>query len=189
MNKILPQDFYFNETVWVAKNLLGKILVRKYRGKIRAGRIVETEAYLGGDDPACHSFGYRKSLRNQSMFLAGGHSYVYFIYGMYFCFNVVTKSEKYPEAVLIRAVEPLAGIKSATNGPGKLCIAMNIDKKLDGLPLNNGPLFIAESEEKIKSKMGSSARIGISHKNAAKDWPLRFYITDNPYVSKMTPKA
>jgi DNA-3-methyladenine glycosylase len=180
MNKILPQDFYFNDTVWVAKNLIGKTLVRTYRGQTISGTIVETEAYLGSDDPACHSYGNRKSKRNQSMFLSGGHAYVYFIYGMYFCFNVVTKDEKNPEAVLIRGVAPIA------NGPGKLCRELKIDKKLDGILLNRGPIFITESSEKTKMKLGTSARIGIGHKNAARDWALRFYALENPYVSKMT---
>ncbi len=190
MNKILPQDFYFNDTIWVAKNLLGKVLVRNYRGQRRAGIIVETEAYLGSKDPACHSYGNRKSERNKSMYLPGGHAYVYFIYGMYFCFNVVTKDETNPEAVLIRAIEPLEGTyKNKTNGPGKLCRELNIDKKIDGISLDKGPILIEESSQKLKIKLGTSARIGISHKNAARDWNLRFYLVNNPHVSKMTPKA
>ena len=196
MAKILPPAFYLKKTEWVAKNLLGKILVHVVDGKRRSGIIVETEAYLGGEDPACHSFGFRKSTRNQSLFLRGGHSYVYFIYGMYFCFNVVTRKANAPEAVLIRALEPLEGIEEMANsrrtniikdiasGPGKLCTALGINRNHDGLDLRDDRLFIEDYERFSKGKIEISARIGINVKNAGHSWPLRFYLANNPHVSR-----
>jgi len=190
----LPTEFYMQDTRTVAKELLGKVLVRKIGNKTLSGIIVETEAYLGNKDPACHSFGNKKTARNKSMFLSGGHSYVYFIYGMYFCFNVVTNDESAPEAVLIRAIEPLAGIKEMrslrnvkkdihlTSGPGKLCMALSVNQELDGLKLNSSKIFICERKHNLLSniKIAKSPRIGINAKNAGHSWKLRYYIKSNP---------
>jgi len=135
VEKSLAEDFYCRETVSVARELLGQVLVRVLPdGLSLFGQIVETEAYLGLEDPACHSFGGRLSPRTQTLYLRGGYSYVYFIYGMYHCFNVVTGDENTPEAVLIRAVQPLEGLEAMwrvrskaqkdrdlCSGPGKLC--------------------------------------------------------------------
>lgn len=212
----LPLDFYLQDTIEVAQKLLGTVLVRQLpNGICLRAKIVETEAYLGAEDPACHSFGYRKTERTQVMYKSGGHSYVYFIYGMYECFNVVSSTQGEPEAVLIRAVEPLDGLKTMatlrqqarrsrpsgkafvpisfngaalvtlTNGPGKLCQALNIHRGLNGLPLSPGqPLWIESLKTtEITTDMESSPRIGIDACGDASHWPLRFYLKSSPYVS------
>lgn len=169
--KILQQSFYEKPTLKVAKNLLGKILVRKFRnGKILKGKITETEAYLQ-NDKACHaSRGITE--RNKIMFGNAGHAYVYFIYGMYYCLNVVTQKPGVGEAVLIRAVESPQFPNEKTCGPGKLCKAFKISKKMNGVDLTKkGKLFILSSKEKVKIKRAT--RIGIKE-NTDKMW--RFYI-------------
>lgn len=196
---LLHRDFYFQNTTTVAKKLLGKILCHKNnRGKIIKGRIVETEAYLGVEDPACHTFGDRRTNRTRSMYLDGGHSYIYFIYGMYHCLNVVTRTSAHPEAVLIRAIEPLPANKKSpslpqpkekkllTNGPGKLCRFLELDKTHDGLELwrKNSGLWIEEAPQIKRSELIKKPRIGVDYAGFAALWPLRFYIRDNPYVSK-----
>lgn len=193
---ILPQDFYFDDTTTVARNLLGKILcVRQEDGEILRSRIVETEAYLGITDPACHTYNDRRTERTSAMYLDGGHSYVYMIYGMYYCLNFVTRTTKEPEAVLLRAVEPLPAqdhtkIKRKdlkTNGPGKLCRHYEIDKTHNGLKLwkKNSSLFVAEDDFKVTSRhIHSTQRIGVDYAGEAAEWPLRFYLKDNPFVSK-----
>ena len=188
---------YKDDTVNIAKNLLGKKLVRVYKKQRISGIIVETEAYLGKDDPCCHSRNGLKTKRNLSMYLDGGHSYVYFIYGMYFCMNIVTKTKTHPEAVLIRAVEPLHGIEyiqqfrkikskkiqNYTNGPGKLCMALNIDKGHDGLDfVESDEMFILHNEESFD--IVDSKRINIDYAEEYKDKLWRFYIKDNPFISK-----
>ena len=190
---ILKKDFYNRDTAQVAEDLLGKILnVKTSKGLLRS-RIVETEAYLGITDPACHTYNGRKTPRVSSMYLAGGHSYVYLIYGMYYCLNFVTKTEKEPEAVLIRAVEPL-GVSYATkkeistNGPGKLCRFYSITKKDDGLPLwkKESDLFVSDDGLKIPyDQIERSARIGVEYAKEAAQWPLRFYVKGNRFVSRL----
>lgn len=203
MNSILPLEFYQRDTTKVAKELLGKVLVHiTPKGERVAGRIVETEAYLGIDDRACHSFGDRKSARTQPLYMIGGHSYVFLIYGMHFCFNVVTQKRGVPEAVLIRALEPIEGIDimkkrrsktkrdiDLTNGPGKLCSALAIDKKCDALLLDEGLLFIEDAPKLKPSKIIASPRVGVDYAGEAALWPLRFSEDKNPYVSKPTPGA
>jgi DNA-3-methyladenine glycosylase len=193
----LPLSFYKQNTKKIAKDLLGKKLVRIYKGKPISGIITETEAYLGVDDRAAHSYGGRDTPRVQSMYLDGGHSYVYFIYGLYFCFNVVTRTAKHPEAVLIRALEPLDGIdlmkkfrkkddlKSLTTGPGKLAQALNITKELNGVLLNSPQIFIEDHIKVPKSQIIAKPRIGVDYAKEAKDWPLRFYIKDSQFISKI----
>lgn len=200
LNK-LSRDFYSRNTEIVAKELLGKILVHEVDGKRISGKIVETEAYLGLIDKAAHSYGGRKTPRVEVMYGNAGLSYVFIIYGMYYCFNVVTQKEGIPEAVLIRALEPVEGldimanerfkkdyndltktqIKNLTNGPGKLCNALQINKNLNGEDLCNNKLYIEDSNETFN--MVTSKRIGIDYAEEAKDFPLRFYIEDNKYVS------
>ncbi|PKM81377.1 MAG: 3-methyladenine DNA glycosylase [Firmicutes bacterium HGW-Firmicutes-13] len=187
--KVLSKDFFLNDTVKVAQNLIGKYLKHSLPEGEVMGRIVETEAYLSRDDPACHAF-RGKTRRNEAMFGSPGTSYVYLIYGMYYCFNVVTQKEGVGEAVLIRALEPLKGIDymryrrgtskqyDITNGPGKLCQAMGINKEHNGKSLNQGNLIILDSKE--KPPIEKSPRIGI---NVAAEKLLRFYIPGNPYVS------
>lgn len=188
--KRLPFSFYDRDTKKVAQDLLGKVLVHKYNKQTFRARIVETEAYLGVIDRACHTFEGKRTPRTHSMYLVGGHAYVYFIYGMYHCLNVVTRDDKNPEAVLIRAAEALSGFTETNNqkllaGPGKLCREMKITKKEDGLSFNSETLQILDDDFKIKkSQIIVCPRIGINYANEAKDWALRFYIKSHPSVSK-----
>lgn len=185
MFKKLPQDFYFQDTTDLAKALLGKRLVRIWRGRRYTGIIVETEAYLGAEDPACHTWKARRTARNQSMYLPGGHAYVYLIYGMYYCFNVVSKTEKDPEAVLIRAVAPEENIRERTDGPGRLCNAMKITKAIDGLSLTGKTIFIEETNLVLtKEQIGAYPRIGVDYAGEAALWPLRFCWRGSPYLSR-----
>ncbi|MEI6093067.1 MAG: DNA-3-methyladenine glycosylase [bacterium] len=188
--KKIPFSFYDRDTKQVAKDLLGKILIHKHNGKTFCVRIVETEAYLGITDRACHTFGNKNTPRTRSMYLAGGHAYVYLIYGMYYCLNVVTRDEKKPEAVLIRAAEAIYGFNKAKDhklmaGPGKLCREMKITKTEDGLALDSETLQILDDNFKIKkSHIIECPRIGVNYAQEHKDLLLRFYIKDNPCVSK-----
>lgn len=186
---ILPEEFFKEDTVKVAQRLLGKVLVHNLPEGISMGKIVETEAYLSKEDPACHA-SRGKTKRNEAMFGPAGMAYVYLIYGMYYCFNVVTREEGVGEAVLIRALEPLEGIQymqqrrgtskvlNLTNGPGKLCQALGINKEHNGISLTNSNLTILDSQE--KPRIQSSPRIGIK---TGLDLMLRFYAAENPYVS------
>ena len=206
----LPLSFYQRDTKKVAKELLGKRLCHKLpNGKILSGIIVETEAYLGVDDPACHTWKGKRTDRVHSMYLAGGHAYIYMIYGMYFCLNVVTKGEEEPEAVLIRAVMPLDGFlptggqikpkravkrlgseTKIANGPGKLCRAFHIDRSLDGTSLRSKELWIEEVSDITKElglgnfKITAKPRVGVDYAGKAAKWPLRFYVKDSAYISK-----
>lgn len=195
MNK-LPISFYKKNTDQVAKRLLGKTLVHIYKGKRLSGIITETEAYLGIKDRACHTFGGRRTTRTESMYLPGGYAYVYFIYGMYNCVNVVTRTEAHPEAVLIRALEPIDGIEqmmknrnsknllNLTTGPGKLCQAMAITKENNTQSLLSDTLFIEDTGTIPTANIVARPRIGIAYAEEAIHWPLRFYIKDSKYISK-----
>lgn len=190
----LPKKFYLRDTVTVSKELLGKLLVRKTGNTYLAGKITETEAYIGEHDPACHAFG-RITPRNQTLYEDGGICYVYLIYGNYFCFNTVTEKKGEGSAVLIRAVEPIEGIEimksnrgnvkaphDLTNGPGKLCLAMDIDKSLNAHDITKeGEIFIAKPLKKEKFEIVTTRRIGL---NVGIDFPYRFFIKDNPYVTR-----
>lgn len=191
--KRVNHSFFKGSTEDVAKKLLGKILVRNYNGKILSGKIVETEAYLDENDLASHS-AVGLTERNKVMFGEAGLAYVYFTYGMHYCFNVVTGEEGKGSAVLIRALEPLEGIELMkkfrqkndlhilTNGPAKLCQALKIDKKLNGIDLKkSSEIFIAELEIEENFEIVVTTRIGIEK---SKDLPLRFYIKENKFVSK-----
>lgn len=200
--KKLDREFYNRDTVLVAKELLGKIIVREIDGQKLSARIVEAEAYMGITDKAAHSYGGRRTSRVEVMYGKPGFSYVFIIYGMYYCFNTVTREEGTPQAVLIRAVEPIEGIdfmaqnrlkksykqltktqmKNLTNGPGKLCGALLIDKSLNGEDLCGNKLYIEEGENE-KFNIVSAKRVGIDYAEEAKDYPWRFYIEDNKYVS------
>lgn len=191
MKNILPRSFYNRPTIKVAKNLLGKFLYREINGKLYIVKIVETEAYLGRKDLACHS-SKGKTERNKTMFGPPGHSYVYFIYGMHYCFNIVTEKENNPCAVLIRALEPaavetrhcLVSTKSL-NGPAKLCRELKIDKKLNGWDLTLGKKLWLENGEKIKSsQIKKSKRVGVDYAGKWKNRLLRFYIKGNKCVSR-----
>jgi DNA-3-methyladenine glycosylase len=190
--RLILRDFYTRDTVRVARNLLGKRLVRM-RGKTRmAGRIVEVEAYRGSDDPASHA--YRgKTPRNAPMFGESGHAYIYFTYGNHYCLNITTQQPGTAGAILIRALQPLEGIRTMkrlrprvpeselTNGPGKLTKAFGIDKSLNEVDMTKvGPLFV-EDEDDDDFKIARSGRIGIKE-GADRMW--RFYIAGNAFVSK-----
>nr|BFD64676.1 DNA-3-methyladenine glycosylase [Bdellovibrio sp. HM001] len=190
---ILPQEFYFEDTTSVAQSLLGKVLNIRTDHGIQSARIIETEAYLGVEDPACHTFGDRRTERTRSMYLDGGHAYIYMIYGMYYCLNFVTRTHEHPEAVLIRAVQPLPALPDVkkkdikTNGPGKLCKFYGIDRKEDGVKLwkKSSPLYVSEDAFKVSSKsIVSRPRIGVDYAGEAARWTLRFYLKDHPFISK-----
>lgn len=194
----LPREFYTRPNVLhVARDLLGRLLVVPNRnGKRVSGRIVEVEAYRGPQDRAAHSYGGRRTRRTEPMFGVGGTAYVFFVYGMYYQFNVVTNVAETPHAVLIRAVEPVEGIDvmrkrrdsqpdhNLTNGPGKLCIALDIDRRLDGDDLLGHKVWLEEDAKIPRSRIMSGPRIGIDYAAEWKDKPWRFWIKDNPYVSK-----
>ena len=195
---ILPHSFYTQDTVSVAKALLGAYLVHDAPQGRTAGRIVETEAYLFDGDPACHAHRGRTK-RNATMFGPPGHAYIYFVYGMYYCFNVVTAPEGVGEAVLVRALEPCAGIplmeqrrrtrdlKALCSGPGKLVLAMGMTKELNGCPLFRGPLTIRSQGSFPRvhgapmEEIVATTRIGISRAEAL---PLRFCLKGNRFVSR-----
>ena len=186
---VLPRSFYNRHTVEVAKDLLGTVLVH---GET-SGRIVEVEAYLGGDDLASHS---SKGVTDRTRVIFGppGHAYVYFIYGMYECLNFVAEPAGHAGCVLIRALEPLTGLEimrerrpaakkpeQLANGPGKLTLAMGITRQLNGADLTKGPLYV-EKDRKVKPfAIRTTTRVGITQ---CADWPLRFYIAGNSFVSR-----
>jgi DNA-3-methyladenine glycosylase len=195
---ILQRLFYERNTIEVAKELLGKILVHESVEGTTAGRIVETEAYLGPEDLAAHSSGGRRTARNEVMFGQKGFAYVYFIYGMYYCFNVTTGSELgKPEAVLFRALEPIEGkeimakrrgaisgkIANLVNGPGRLCIAMNISKVQNKTDLTAPPLYIKDALSVPEKDIVETTRIGVDYAGVWKNKFWRFYTKGNSYVS------
>lgn len=186
---IPSRDFYDRPAEQVAPELLGMLLVRRLKDGDRIGRIVETEAYLGPHDLAAHSARGRTA-RTEAMFGVPGHAYVYLIYGMYNCLNVVTGPGGHPSAVLIRALEPVSGIEGTTNGPGRLCRALEIDRSLYGHDLLGGELYIARPEEPPPPfEIAAGPRIGVDY---AGDWahePLRFTIAGNPYLSRHAKSA
>lgn len=181
--KKLPREFYDRDTQIVAKDLLGKYLVHRTLDKTQIGKIVEVEAYLGEHDLAAHSC-RGLTERTKIMFGEPGHAYVYLIYGIYHCVNVVTEPKGHASAVLIRAIEPIQGIEARTQGPGLLCKAMHIDKRLNGHDLLSSDFYVAKASVEEPVVVVKKTRIGVDY---AKHWAkrlLRFYIKDNPYVSK-----
>ena len=194
----LPRSFFRQDTVTVARSLLGCVLWRRLGRELLAARLVEVEAYLGANDSASHARRGLRSARNESMYLEGGHAYVYFTYGMHWCVNVVTQEADIAEAVLLRAAEPLRGIETMRerrpkakrdrdlmNGPGKLCSAMAIDKSLDGEPFDGKTFWLAPREIEVgDDDIAVSHRIGVENSGEAARWPLRFYLRANPYVSR-----
>jgi len=198
MSAVLPRNFYARDTIEVAKGLLGKVLVREMPAGRLSVKIVETEAYVGPHDKACHA-SRGMTERNRVMFGEPGHAYVYFIYGMYYCLNIVTECSGYPAAVLIRAGEPLQGVdvmwglrkkaktvNDLSSGPGKLCMAMDIDRALNGADLcKKGALYLEEGKAE-NFEIVSSKRIGVDYAGEYSDKPWRFYIKNNPFVSVTT---
>lgn len=199
--RALPRDFYFRDTVDVARSLLGCILWRRLEREWLAVRIVETEAYLGANDAASHARRGLRSPRNESMYLDGGHAYVYLTYGMHWCVNVVTQEDGIPEAVLLRGGEPIAGIETMrrlrggvtrdrdiASGPAKLTRALAIDRALDAAPLDGPLLRITPRVHEVSgSEIAVSSRIGVEGAPDAAHWPLRFYLAGNPHVSPGRP--
>jgi DNA-3-methyladenine glycosylase len=179
----LPMSFYEESTPVVARNLLGLLLVHNDRGRTRIGRIVETEAYLGPHDRAAHS-SRGPTPRNASMFGDAGHAYLYVVYGIHTCMNIVTEGRGAGAAVLIRAVEPIANCDGRTNGPGLVCRAMGLTRALDGVSLRGGILYVARPSVRSSIRIVSKPRIGVSY---AGNWArrlLRFYVKGSPWVSR-----
>jgi len=190
----LPRSFYDRDTIQVARELLGKHLVHVSRGLERVGKIVEVEAYVGPHDLASHS-SRGLTERNKVMFGPPGHAYVYFIYGMYYCMNVVTERHGHGSAVLLRAIEPVKSVEGRTCGPGLLCRAMDIDRRLNGQDLLGDSFFIAEPDSSAVGRASpriahapfgivKSPRVGVDY---AKHWAkrhLRFCINGSPFVSQ-----
>jgi DNA-3-methyladenine glycosylase len=179
----LSREFYDRDAVTVARDLLGKDLVHVCGGVARIGRIVEVEAYLGPHDLAAHSARGR-TRRTEVMFGPPGHAYVYLIYGIYSCMNVVTEAEGKASAVLLRALEPVQNIEGKTSGPGLLCKAMNIDRRLNGHDLVSDDLYIAAKNEPANFAIVRRPRVGVDYSGAWARRLLRFYIRGNPYVSR-----
>lgn len=192
----LKKEFYCVGAKKLAQELLGKILISVVDNSFLCGRIVETEAYLGKKDPASHSYQGKITPRNSIMYEEAGLIYVYMIYGMHWCFNIVANKKGVPEAVFIRALEPLEGIeimkrnnplaksiRYLTNGPSRWTKSFGIDKRFLGLPIYGNQIFIVKEKHPPSFKIKKTKRIGIDYAQEAKDWLLRFYIEDNPFVS------
>lgn len=200
--KKLEREFYNRDSIVVAKELLGKVLVHEVDGQRITAKIIETEAYMGVEDKAAHSYGGRRTSRVEVMYGSPGFSYIFLIYGMYCCFNIVTNEKEIPQAVLIRAVEPLEGTewmaqrrfgkpfeeltksqrRGLTNGPGKLCGALSLDRSHNGIDLCGNDIYVEESKSHNFSVV-TTKRVGIDYAEEAKDYPWRFYIEGNEYVS------
>ena len=195
----LSKDFFTREdTIRIARELLGKLLVVPTADGVRvSGMIVETEAYLGVDDKAAHSYGGRRTARNEITYAEGGHVYVFFVYGMYYQLNIVTGLAEHPHVVLIRAVEPVEGIeimrerrgemkdKNLTSGPGKLCIALGITRELNGEDLiESERIWVEEYRRPTKPQIDCGPRVGIDYAEEFAHEPWRYWLQDNPFVSK-----
>lgn len=201
---LLDKDYFQKDALYLAKDLLGKVLVREIDGKVIKSRIVETEAYIGKGDKACHAYNGRRTKRTETLYLEGGVAYIYLIYGMYNCLNVVTGIKEEAEAVLIRALEPLNEIEyisnkrfnksyeeltkaqklALTNGPGKLCKALSIERDLNEVKLyEKGSLYLIDDGFKDLNIV-ETKRIGVDYAEEAIDFPWRFYIEGNKYISK-----
>ena len=196
--KKLPVQFYKRtDVVLIARELIGKVIVTNFDGIITSGRIVETEAYIGLSDRASHSFGGKRTARNEHMYAAAGTAYVYICYGMHHLFNVVTNAKHIPDAILIRAVEPIAGIdsmlnrtgkvkldSSLTKGPGNAAKALGISKNNSGINLLKNEIYIADDGFEVQHTLiGTSRRIGVESSGDAALKPYRFYVKGNRFVS------
>ena len=179
----LPRSFYDRDAERVARDLLGDLLVFRAGDDLKVGRIVETEAYLGPHDLAAHSARGRTA-RTEVMFGPPGHAYVYLIYGIHHCFNVVTGAEGHASAVLLRALEPVRGIEGSTKGPGLLCRAMGIDRTQNGRDLVTGDLFVAEPAAREAFEVVAGPRVGVGYAGEWAEKPLRFTIRGNAFVSR-----
>jgi len=200
----LPREFYLrDDTLQIAQDLIGKLLVVPSETDERvSGMIVETEAYLGAIDKAAHSYNNRRTARNEITYAIGGHSYVFFIYGMYFQFNVVCGAVNSPHVVLIRALEPVEGVekmrerrlqknssakmpdKNLTSGPGKLCIALDINRRLNGEDLLGDKIWLEDYKNISSEEIKIGKRIGIDYAEEFAEKPWRFWLKNNEFVSK-----
>jgi DNA-3-methyladenine glycosylase len=197
MKKLSIQFYQSADVLLTAKELIGKIIVTNFNGLLTSGRIVETEAYIGLTDRASHSFGGKRTARNEHMYSVAGTAYVYICYGMHHLFNVVTNKKEVPDVVLIRAVEPLHGMdimlkrtgkpkidNSLAKGPGNAAKALGISKVHSGLSLLKNEIYIADDGYQLAQNLiGTSRRIGIENSGGAALKPYRFYIKENPFVS------
>lgn len=180
----LPRAFYDRPTLEVARDLLGARLIHEVGpGDIRVGQIVETEAYIGPDDLACHASRGR-TVRTEVMFGPSGHAYVYLIYGMYNCLNVVTEAPDFPAAVLVRAVEPIDGLLGRSDGPGRLCRALGIGRRLNGTDLTRPPLYLEPGQPIDDARVAQGPRVGVDYAGEWASRPWRFWIAGNPHVSR-----
>ncbi len=199
--RVLPYAFYAAPTLRVARALLGKILVHESRDGVTAGRIVEVEAYRGPEDRAAHTAGGRRTPRNEVMWGPAGRLYVYFTYGMHYCCNVVTRAAGVPEAVLLRALEPLDGIAlmrrrraavvaaeiaeaGLCRGPANLCRAMGIGRALNGADLTTGPVVLLDAPAVPPAQIARSPRIGVAYAGPDAALPWRFFVRDSRAVSR-----
>jgi DNA-3-methyladenine glycosylase len=189
--------FYLQDTLTVARSLIGSRLYTSIEGKLTGGMIVETEAYMGAIDKASHSYQGKRTKRTEIQFGVGGYAYVYFIYGKYYQLGVVTGLVEVPELVFVRALEPIVGIdtmqkrrniqdmRKLTNGPGRLCLSLKITKELYGVDLCGDTIWISPGPQKVDDQLiAATKRIGIAYaeEDMEKDW--RFYLRGNPYISK-----
>lgn len=195
----LSRTFYTRpDTARIARELLGKVLCTRLRGKLTCGMIVETEAYLGVIDKAAHSFGSRRTARTETMYAEGGVAYVYLCYGIHHLFNVVVNAKETPEAILIRAVEPLEGLPTMlrrrnmsrmeprlTAGPGAMSQALGITTKLDGLSLAGDVIWIEDRSIRVpRGRIAEGPRVGVAYAGEHAAWDLRFRIKDSPWTSR-----
>ncbi len=193
----LPREFYARPTLTVARDLLGRVLVRRLDGECLSGRIVEVEAYIGEADQASHAR-VGRTARNAAMYGPPGHAYVYLIYGVHYCLNLVTEDDGFPAAVLVRALEPLAGVEwmrgrrgdrpdtALTSGPGKLCQALAIDRRFDGADLcaAEGLLWVEDGLPLGDAEVSSGPRIGVRGDEQARGVPWRFVVRDSRCLSR-----
>jgi DNA-3-methyladenine glycosylase len=197
--RALPRSFYRRSAETVARDLLGRYLVRRLDGERLVVRLVETEAYLGAPDRASHAWNGRRTARNESLYLAGGHAYVYLIYGLHHCLNVVTGAPDVGSAVLLRAAVAVDGedrmkanrgfdrslrAGDLAGGPGKLCQALAVDRRQDAISLLRGELVVTRGEPLPEARVAVGPRVGIDYAGEAVGWPLRFAETGNPEVSR-----
>jgi DNA-3-methyladenine glycosylase len=189
----LPVAFFRRPTETVAADLLGMVVVSSVGGEITEARIVETEAYLGYDDPASHGYLHRRNARNGALFGPPGSWYVYLSYGMHWCANLVCQRSGLASAVLLRALEPLSGLdvmrrrrgpvpdRELCSGPGKLCQALGISRELDGGRMSGSLVIVRRPDRREETRVAVTPRIGITK---AADWPLRFHVAGSPWLSR-----
>ena len=201
----LSREFYSQDTLAAARLLLGKYLIRRLdSGETLAGRVTETEAYIGRCDKACHAYNYRRTSRTETLFAPPGHAYIYLIYGMHHCLNFVTEPEGEPAAVLLRAIQPVAGLETMVrlrygdrpltpqrlrhlaDGPGKVCRALCLTRAENGMDLTGDRLFLCDSPEDAgisrpelpRERLRTGPRIGVDYAEEARDFPWRFWLED-----------